>query len=261
MGPTREMPDTMLKFIGLGHSHIVALAKGAYELEARGESVGGRDLHGRFRFLYDEAYVPAFSGQALNPAILAGLEAEAPHFLLLSIGGNEHNILSMRQPSRRFDFILGAEPEAPVDPTADIVPEAAIRATLADYMSKNMRVLTAVRAATSLPMVLIEPPPPLPRAQVLAYPKEFFRSLVDQKNMSSDALRRKVWRVQTAMMRVDCDRLGVTYVQTPTEMIGADGLLQRSLCGQDASHANDAYGEAMVRLAAHSTALKLEGIA
>lgn len=254
------MLDTTLKFIGLGHSHIVALAKGAYALQAKGESIGGRHLRGQFRYLYDEAYVPAFSGEALNPAILAGLEAEAPHFLLFSVGGNEHNVLSMRQQSPRFDFILGAEPDAPVDPTAEIVPEAAIRATLADYMAKNMRVLNAVRAATTLPMILIEPPPPLPRAQVLAYPKEFFRSLVDQKGISSDTLRRKVWRVQTSMMRTDCDRLGVAYVETPLELIGPDGLLQMSLCGQDASHANEAYGETMVRLATNSMALMLEGV-
>ena len=108
-------------------------------------------------------------------------------------------------------------------------------------------------------MILVEPPPPLPRAHVLAYPKEFFRTLVDQKGMSSDALRRKVWRVQAAMMRADCERLGVSYVETPADVIGPDGLLKRSLCGQDASHANEAYGEVMIELAARAATSILQG--
>lgn len=254
-------PAAILKFVGIGHSHIVALAKGAYALEAKGVEVERRRLHGRFRYLYDGAYMPAFTGDALNPAILAGIEAQAPQFLLLSIGGNEHNVLSMRQPARRFDFILGAEPDAPVDPAAEIAPEAAIRATLADYMGENMRVLQAIRAASGLPMILVEPPPPLPRAQVLAYPKEFFRSQVDQKSMSPDALRRKVWRVQTAMMQATCAQLGVAYLATPPDMLGPDGLLKRAACGQDASHANDSYGEAMVALAARAILPAVQGAA
>lgn len=254
----------MLNFIGLGHSHVVALAKGAYALEAAGAQVEGRALRGRFRYLYDPDFMPAFADEAqttLNPAILDALRAEAPQFVLLSIGGNEHNVLSMRQPARRFDFILGAEPDAPVDPSAEIAPEAAIRATLADYMGENMRVLQAIRAASGLPMILVEPPPPLPRAQVLAYPREFFRSQVDHKTMSPDALRRKVWRVQTAMMQAACEQLGVAYVATPPEMIGPDGLLKRAACGQDASHANDSYGEVMVALAARAILPALEGAA
>lgn len=250
----------MLNFVGLGHSHIVALAKGAYELAAKGD-FEGHPLRASFRYLYDEAYMPAFVGDALNPTILAGLEAEAPQFLLLSMGGNEHNVLSMRQPSRRFDFILGSEPQAAVDPSAEIIPEAAVRATLAGYMAENMRVLSAVREAIGLPMILVEPPPPLPRAHVLAYPKEFFRTLIDQRGMSSDRLRRKVWRVQTAMMRADCERLGIRYVETPAELIGPDGLLAPALCGQDASHANQIYGEAMIKIAVRAMAPGLQGAA
>ena len=164
----------MLNFVGLGHSHIVALAKGAYALEAKGAEVGGRAICGRFRYLYDADFTPPFADEArtrLNPAIGAVLSDGAADFVLLSIGGNEHNVVSMRQPARRFDFILGETPDAPLDPKAEIVPEAAIRETLRDYMSENMRVLEAIRAASDLPMALVEPPPPLPRAHVLAYPK------------------------------------------------------------------------------------------
>ena len=252
----------VLNFVGLGHSHVVALAKGAYALEAKGAEVGGRAICGRFRYLYDADFTPPFADAArsrLNPAIEAALDDGAADFVLLSIGGNEHNVVSIRQPARRFDFILGEAPDAPLDPKAEIVPEAAIRETLRDYMNENMRVLQAIRATCNLPMALVEPPPPLPRAQVLAYPKEFFRSQIDQRSMSSDLLRRKVWRVQVGMMRQACAALGVAYVETPSDMFGADGLLKASVCGQDATHANDGYGETMIELAARLMAAPAQG--
>ena len=252
----------MLNFIGIGHSHIVALAKGSYALEAKQEQIAGQTLHGRFHYLYDAAYMPAFldpAQTALNPAILGLLNTPGLDFVLLSMGGNEHNVLSMRQTTPRFDFVSRDEPEATVDPTAEIVPEAAIRETLANYMRENMRVLQAIRAASGLPMVLVEPPPPLPRAHVLAYPKEFFRTQLDQAGMSSDALRRKVWRVETRMLRAASVELGVAWLETPSDMFGADGLLKASACGQDASHANEAYGEVMIAAAARLMAGQIAG--
>jgi len=251
-------------FVGLGHSHIVALAKGAYALEAKRTEIAGRAVCGRFRYLYDEAYMPPFAdaaGTALNPAIEAAVAEGAPQFILLSMGGNEHNIVSMRQPTPRFDFILSGAPDAPLDPTAEIIPEAAVRETLRDYMAESMRVLRAIRAASPLPMILVEPPPPLPRAQVLAYPKEFFRSQFDQRGMSSDALRRKVWRVQIEMMRQASDDLAIPYIETPAEAFGADGLLAPWACGQDASHANEAYGEIVIAAAVRRMAARMAGAA
>lgn len=254
----------MANFTGLGHSHIVALAKGAYALEAKGTEIAGGAICGRFRYLYDEAYMPPFvdaAGTRLNPAIEKALDEGGAQFLLLSMGGNEHNVASMRQPAPRFDFILSGEPDAPLDPHAEIVPEAAIRETLRDYMSESMRVLRAIRAASPLPMVLVEPPPPLPRAQVLAYPREFFRSQFEQRGMSSDALRRKVWRVQTGMMRQASDDLAISYVETPETVFGGDGLLAPWACGQDASHANESYGEIMIAAAVRLMAAKTPGTA
>lgn len=266
---TTSGDTAMANFVGLGHSHIVALAKGAYALEAKTAEIDGRPVCGRFRYLYDAAYLPAFPDAAattLNPAIVAALSETAfgeagPQFLLLSMGGNEHNVVSMRQPTPRFDFILSGEPDAPLDPQAAIVPEAAIRETLRDYMSENMRVMREIRAASPLPLVLVEPPPPLPRAQVLAYPKEFFRTQFDQRGMSSDALRRKVWRVQIDMMRQASDDLAMPYVETPAEAFGPDGLLAPWACGQDASHANESYGEIMIAAAVRLMAAKNPGAA
>lgn len=237
-------------FVGLGHSHVVALAKGAYALQAQGALIAGQPFTCRFHYLYNEGYEPPFvdepAGRVLNAKIASALSENDPQFVVLSIGGNEHNVLSIVQIYQRYDFILGESPDLPLDETLEIIPESVIRETVREWMSEKTGVLKALRRATRLPMIQIEPPPPAPRAQVLAYPKEFFRSVIDQRKLSPDLLRYKMWRVQVALMREACAECGVAYVETLPRMIDSDGMLAREALGKDATHANDLYGEAMI---------------
>ncbi|MDE2363472.1 MAG: hypothetical protein KGM42_12405 [Hyphomicrobiales bacterium] len=250
-------------FVGLGHSHVVALARGAYALQARGAQFAGEPFSSKFHYLYDAPYEPPFleteEGRRLNPSIADALSDGDPLFVLTSVGGNEHNVVSIAQRGPRFDFILGEQPELPLDARSEIIPEAAIRETLRDWMEPKVEVLRAISATTARLVVQIEPPPPLPREQVLAYPKEFFRTVFDQRRMSSDTLRYKMWRVQTALLREACESIGAHYVDTPADMMDDDGMLMLSFCGKDATHANEAYGEAMIeralQLVARQTAL------
>lgn len=237
-----------MHFVGLGHSHVVALAKGAYSTLAKGADLG-EPTTCSFHYLYDAPFEPPFEegGGALNRTILDVVAAGSPRFILASMGGNEHNVLSIPQAPRRFDFILSENLELPLDQAAEIIPESAIRETLRSWMREKTDVLVALRAETGLPIYQIEPPPPLPRELVLAYPKEFFRSLVDRRTISSDMLRYKMWRAQSYVYREICGANGIEYVAVPRPMINENGMLIDSLCGQDASHANEAFGEAMVR--------------
>ncbi|MGH6813907.1 MAG: hypothetical protein ACREDM_16745 [Methylocella sp.] len=43
----------MLTFIGFGHSHIVAIAKGCYELQHIGRTFAGSPFVGHFYYLHD----------------------------------------------------------------------------------------------------------------------------------------------------------------------------------------------------------------
>lgn len=237
-----------MHFVGLGHSHIVALAKGAYALLAAEYPVGAAPTCA-FHYLYDPQYEPAFelgSGR-LNPNILAAACEGGPDFIVASIGGNEHNVLGVPQASSRFDFILGEAPDLPLDPRAEILPESAVRETLRSWMREKLDVVEALRSLTSTPIYLIEPPPPLPRRRVLAYPKEFFRSAMERRQMSSDRLRYKMWRVQSSVYQAVSAARGLTFVSVPPSMIDPDGMLIEPLCGEDATHANEAFGKEILR--------------
>lgn len=236
----------MLNFVGLGHSHIVALARGAYALHARGFEIDGETTAGKFHYLYNSEYAPPFRDDgSTNPNILAALKQDAPRFVLTAMGGNEHNVLSMVRFSPAFDFILGEKPDLPLE-RGEIVPESVVRESLRQHAADSLAVLRAVRAATDLPVVQIEPPPPAPRAQVLAYPKEFFRSVIDVRKISPELLRHKMWRVQAAVYREVCKQIGVHYIETPQQLIDGDGMMAEAALGDDATHANAFYGETMV---------------
>lgn len=237
----REMPD----FLGFGHSHIVAIAKGCYELQQ-----SGAPFAGQFFYLYDPEFTPALTsgggGRRLHPRILEKIETLAPQFVALSIGGNEHNALSMVQLNRRFDFISSERPDLPLETGAEILPEAVITEAVREWMEDTFSTIRAFREATQLPLVQLEAPPPLPREQVLAYPKEFFRAAVDLRKLSSEALRHKMWRIQAKLFRELCEHEDVLYISAPTDLIGEDGMLARPAWGQDASHANSLFGRRMV---------------
>lgn len=243
----------MIKILGLGHSHVVAIAKGCYELQSKRATIGGQPIKSRFLYLYEQSIMPTLiedgARPRLNPALLDIIATEAPSVILLSVGGNEHIAMSVVRFRERIDFRLGDEPDLPLEPGAEILTEAAIRETLRDKMAPTLSTLRALREATTLPLVCIEPPPPLPNERIIAFPKEFFKRAIDPSRLSSELFRYKMWRVQGWLYREICAKHDMLFVPVPPEFLVAPGLLAREVWGEDASHANALFGRRMVALA------------
>jgi hypothetical protein len=239
--------ESAISCVGFGHSHIVAIAHGCYALMEREEKFDDRLLEARFFYFDGEELSPPIVEGALNPNLLKKIAEQNAQCVLLSVGGNEHCALSIVQLQERFDFILGAEPDLPLEPEATVLPEAVVRETLREAMAEVIDTLRAFREATDLPLAQIQPPPPLPGSQVLANPGEFLHRIVDAGRLSSDWLRYKMWRVQDGLYRETCARLGVFYAPVPAEFITGDGMLAPLVWGKDATHANSLFGERMAR--------------
>lgn len=244
----------MTKILGLGHSHIVAIAKGCYELQHEGFQLGGAPLVSRFLYLYDPELTPTLAEEAdssrLNPRLCRIIEEERPDGIVLSVGGNEHIALSVMQPKERFDFILGAEPELDLEPGTAVLPEAAIRETLRDKMAPTLATIEAIRKETGAPIVCLEPPPPLPNSRIVQCPQEFFRRSFDPRTLSTDVFRYKMWRTQSALYREICKRENIHFVAVPAEFLAPSGMLAEHVWGADASHANALFGRRMIQAAA-----------
>jgi hypothetical protein len=243
----------MAKILGLGHSHIVAIAKGCYELQHEGFKLGGAPLACRFLYLYDPELTPTLAEESaaarLNPRLRKIIEDEEADGIVLSVGGNEHIALSVTQTNERFDFILGAEPELDLEPGAAILPEAAVRETLREKMTPTLATLEAIRKETGAPIVCIEPPPPLPNSRVAQCPQEFFRRSFDLRKLSGDVFRYKMWRVQSALYREICMSENILFAAVPAEFMAPSGMLAEFVWGADASHANALFGRRMIQAA------------
>jgi hypothetical protein len=242
-----------MKIMGLGHSHIVAVAQGCYDLQHQGAAIGGVPFSSSFHYLLDPAVMPTLieggEPQEINPRLAEIIEREGADVGLLSIHGNEHIALSIMQPPERIDFILGEESELPLAAGAAILPEAAIRETLRDKMAETIAILAALRRATSLPLYCLAPPPPLPDSQIKAYPKEFFRKAVDVGRLSPEVFRYKIWRVACRLYREACAARNIVFIDVPSAFLAPPGVLIADAWGADATHANPAFGKAMVEKA------------
>lgn len=239
-----------MRILGLGHSHIVAIAKGCYELQHKGATIAGEAFSSRFVYLYEPTIMPTIveepEGARINPQLAEIIAGEDAAFGLLSVGGNEHIAMSVVQSREPVDFVLGDDPDLPLAADASILPEAAVRETMREKMALTLGVLALLRRATSIPLFCLEPPPPLPDARVLAYPKEFFRKAVDRGKLSSELFRYKMWRVQSGLYRAVCARENIEFVAVPERFVAPPGVLAQEAWGADASHANQLFGEAMV---------------
>ena len=236
----------MYRFVAFGHSHIVAFAKGAYEYDATLPGGAPRAL-GEFVYLYDPSYHPVLQQRPahaaeLNPKLLEQLRRPEWQFVVLVCGGNEHNVLGIVRNKRPFDFVLSSAPDLQLQPGYELVPEALVREVLRSFMEEPLQAMRAFRASTALPIIQLEPPPPLPNRRVLAYPSEFVRARLFRKNIAPELIRHKLWRLETDIYRRFCEEIGIAYLPAPASMVAADGTLAETAWGADATHANSRYG-------------------
>lgn len=238
-----------MNIIGFGHSHIVALANGAYALQAEGYRFQGDEISGQFHYLYGPEFEPAFVANEglpkLNPRISEILAADDYDLVLACLGGNEHNALSIVQVDPKYDFIPARAPQASVAQDAQFIPEGVILETLRGTMSQSVTTLSLIKAATRRPVVAVGPPPPLPRERVLDCPREFL-GFFDLRKLSEDRIRHKMWLSQLSLLEEICAERQILFSEPPPEACDATGMLAREFWGKDASHGNDAYGKRMI---------------
>jgi hypothetical protein len=252
----------MYSFVAFGHSHIVAFAKGVYEYQASDLPPEAPRVEGHFLYLYDPAYTPVLQGRPealdLNPKLREHLTERSWNFVVLVCGGNEHNVLGIVRNKRPFDFVLGSAPDLPLQPGYELVPEALIREVLKKFMAESLQTMQAFRAATGLPVMQLEPPPPLPNHRVLAYPRELVRATFFRRNIAPELIRHKLWRLESEIFAAFCKKFDIAYLPAPSSMIDKNGMLAEAGWGSDATHASQGYGLEVIKDAINFHAAQLE---
>ncbi|GAA4742015.1 hypothetical protein GCM10023264_03900 [Sphingomonas daechungensis] len=172
------------------------------------------------------------------------------HDIVISmIGGNQHAVFSTIQHANPFDFLEPGK-EAKLQDGAELIPyrmlETAFEKGIRNGDGKSIE---ALRKATSARMIHVLPPPPKSDNEFIQqFHESFFaKEGIANQGVSSPALRLKFWTLQTRVLEMLCDDLGVELMMPPAKAVDRRGFLARDFYANDATHANHFYGELLLR--------------
>lgn len=229
-----------------GHSHTVALVGPGLAPAPEVHAVAG-----------DPDLVHLAGPWPRDTSYFAHLIHEAAHVTsAVLFGGNEHNAYFLFQPARRFDFVPSHESDPEIDARAELVPEAMIRAKYALTLSTLGFTLGKMRARPGARVAVVGTPPPKAdqdylREILATEPDLIARAAATgldlrEVEISSYALRFKLWRLLQDCLRGIAEEAGCRFVHVPDVVYTPRGGLERAYWAHDLSHANDAYGEIML---------------
>ena len=234
----------------IGQSHIAAIRSAA---KIRRESDPDRP---RTRVIHtlEPRYAPELVGQGdatvFSPPLIEAIGDQIARHdpLIASVsGGNVHNGFALIRHPRPYDFLLSSEDGPPLDPEAEPISEALVRAALENGMGRDRLRLREIRRVTG-DFIHLESPPPVEDSGYIAVQADayFKDGGIGDLGVAPAGLRYKMWRLHSRIVAGYCAELGVRFVPVPRETQDGKGFLLPHLAG-DATHGNAAYGEAVIR--------------
>lgn len=234
----------------IGQSHVAAVRSAA---KARREADPDR-LRTRVIHTIEPQYAPEVEGEGdearftpvLVDTIRDQIDRHAP-LVASASGGNVHNGFALIRHPRPYDFLLSGEDGPPLDPDAEPVTEALVRAALESGLARD-RIRLREIARLGGDVVQLESPPPLADgAAIAAQADAYFRNRgIAELGVAPAGLRYKIWRLHSDIVAGYCRDLGMRFLPVPAEMQDEHGFLRPEFAG-DATHGNQAYGEAVIR--------------
>lgn len=237
-------PDDDYETLVFGRSHTRALR---HAWKARLEAGETEGLNLRFLDLRREEWQPPVVDGVYNEKIQAELARPRLRLIVSLIGGNDHNYLGIFNRQVRFDFGSPEAPELPPQTEAPFVRTIFVRSDLERRLAPTLDLLRLLRRSTSLPIVQLESPPPIPCADHIAKYPLGFEKAIPEFGVAPASLRYKLWRVHSAIVREACEAARIRFVPAPRSMQDADGMLIREAWADDSTHGNAFYGERLCR--------------
>ena len=151
------------------------------------------------------------------------------------------------------DVQLTEYPDLPCDPTAQLVPEAALKVTLAAGLDRLEALIEAIKENGGFPLVCGTPPPKEDESLIRRALVPEFKSLLDEMEVNAETVplaspqfRFKVWALTQRMLRELAHKHGVGFFPVPAIVQTERGFLRPEFCAPDVIHANERYGEAFL---------------
>ena len=170
-------------------------------------------------------------------------------------GGNEHNSLYFFEPAFRFDF--KSNYIASFLAGTQIVAQSFIKKRLIEHAIKDLAsVLTRIAAQSPDKIVLVGTPPPKKDnhrlKELLPQEPHFVEWAKQMGGVESAAItdpyvRLKLWHVLQDLIAEAATRHGACFIPVPDELRDKEGFLKPEHWANDVTHANEVYGDIMLR--------------
>jgi hypothetical protein len=172
-----------------------------------------------------------------------------PDCIFAAFWGNQHFSCSTANFPRRLDFILPSEPDLSLDPHAEIVPFDVAREYTRQHCNHIELLITMTQRVATVPLYLVPAPPPI--ADFSAIPSgssdRSIDALVAAHGIAPEQLRYKYWRLVDLVHREIAARRKVEPLIPPRGTVDVNGFRQTEYYGNDWIHANEEYGELVIK--------------
>ncbi|MEO6359673.1 MAG: hypothetical protein ABIO43_03740 [Sphingomicrobium sp.] len=202
------------------------------------------------RRLFKEKNGKTLGDTPFDGILEVGASLSSNDVMVSVIGGNQHAVFSTIQHPQPFDFLLPGDDPAELMEGQAVLPYRA----LYDYFSSGIRggdakSIEALRASTQARMIHLAAPPPKGDNSFIEnyHDTRFAEENIASLGISPPTLRMKFWRLQNRIIGELCAKIGIELMMPPTEAVDADGFLKAECFANDATHANDNYGELVLQ--------------
>ncbi len=233
---------SMKKVLVLGDSHTQALAQ-AHE---------ARTAQGAVQF--DINWLAKRDGERPrgNLEMADALERAAllqpGDIIAISILGTLHNIYGLLRHEQPFDVFDTGDETMALEEGCSVVPEKALWDMFKDTSEQYRKKTAALRSRAGCHVYHLATPPPKEDNEFIASRIKRYRGRsAAEAGVNHPSTRLKLWRLEMRVLAELCAEWTVRFLPAPAEAQTPDGFLKPEGYANDATHANAAYGELVLR--------------
>ena len=170
--------------------------------------------------------------------------------LISTTGGNQHQMLGLVRHPVLFDFHIPGEYATSLLDGAEAIPYGALWEVFERGLrGKDGERLLRLRAAAGCPVIHLAPPPPKEdESHILRrFETAFAEKGIAEFGVTPASVRLKLWQLQVRVLASLCAEWNIQLLPPPAGTQTPDGYLKPEFYANDATHANEAYGELVLR--------------
>jgi hypothetical protein len=171
---------------------------------------------------------------------------EPDDVMVISIAGTLHNVLGLLEHEKPFDVFTRGDESMTLAEGRVVVPANALLDMLMGAML-DKRIVTLRRKARCPVYHLAPPPPKEDGGFIIARTARYRDRLVAEAGLNPAGTRLKLWKLEMRALAHRCAEWTMHLMLPPVEAQTPEGFLKTEYYANDATHANAAYGELVLR--------------